>query len=226
MKLFFVPRLTLNNHSVFGASLPRCAQIRGIDAGGGALSSDRPPFTDGSEPVSSGDVMPYTSEQLFAFLADCGITALTVEHAPLLTVEDAKTHRGLTEGAHTKNLFLKDRKDALFLVVLQEDAAVDLKTLHKTIGASGKLSFGSADLLLEVLGVIPGAVSPFSAINDTERRVAIALDEALLQSGKLNHHPLVNTKTTTIGRDDLLTFLQKIDHEPKILPASVPRLAQ
>lgn len=170
--------------------------------------------------------MPYTSEQLFAFLADCGITALTVEHAPLLTVEDAKTHRGPTEGAHTKNLFLKDRKDALFLVVLQEDAAVDLKTLHKTIGASGKLSFGSADLLLEVLGVIPGAVSPFSAINDTERRVAIVLDEALLQNDKLNHHPLVNTKTTTIGRDDLLTFLQKIDHEPKILPVSVPRLAQ
>lgn len=164
--------------------------------------------------------MPATSDDLFAFLERQGIMTSTVDHPPLLTVEDAKTHRGTIDGAHTKNLLLKDRKGKLFLVVLQEDASLDLKTVHQTLGANGKVSFGSADLLREVLGVIPGAVSPFGVINDTENQVTVVLDTALMESAKLNHHPLVNTKTTTIGRDDLVAFLKAAGHPPRFLALS------
>jgi len=162
--------------------------------------------------------MPRTPDDLFAFLQSHGIETTTVDHPPLYTVEDAKLLRGAVEGAHTKNLFLKDKKGNLFLVVIEADATVDLKALPPIIGASGRLSFGSPDLLLEVWGVVPGAVSPFGALNDTAARVTVVLDAALEQSQKLNHHPLVNTKTTTILREDLVRFLRATGHDPKILP--------
>lgn len=162
--------------------------------------------------------MPHTPDDLFDFLASHDIAVTTVDHPPLYTVQDSKMLRGALEGAHTKNLFLKDKKGQLFLVVIEADASVDLKAIPQIIGASGRVSFGSPELLLEILGVFPGSVSPFGAINDTEGRVTIVLDEALLHSEKLNHHPLVNTKTTTIGREDLLRFLRATGHEPKILP--------
>ena len=122
----------------------------------------------------------------------------------------------------TKNLFLKDRKGNLFLIVLQEDASVDLKRVHEIIGGQGKVSFGSADLLTEVWGVQPGAVTPFGAINDHAQRVTVVLDKALLEHDRLNHHPLVNTRTTTITREGLVAFLKATGHEPKILSVSEP----
>jgi len=165
--------------------------------------------------------MPATPDDLFAYFDKLGIAVSTVEHPPLYTVEDSKALRGKIEGGHTKNLFLKDRKGNLFLVVLQEDASVDLKRIHEVIGGQGKVSFGSAELLTEVWGVLPGAVTPFGAINDTAQRVTVVLDEALLENAKLNHHPLVNTRTTTIAREDLVAFLKATGHEPKIAAVSV-----
>src|SRR5262245_43294687 len=100
-----------------------------------------------------------TIEELFAFLASLGIAVTTVEHPPLFTVEESKALRGTLPGGHTKNLFLKDRKGGLFLVVADEDARIDLKRIHEVIGAAGKVSFGSAELLSEVFGVLPGAVT-------------------------------------------------------------------
>jgi Ala-tRNA(Pro) deacylase len=164
--------------------------------------------------------MPATPDDLFAFFDKLGIAVSTVEHPPLYTVEDSKALRGKIEGGHTKNLFLKDRKANLFLVVLQEDASVDLKRIHELIGGQGKVSFGSADLLTEVWGVLPGAVTPFGAINDTTQRVTVVLDQALMANAKLNHHPLVNTQTTTIAREDLVAFLKATGHEPKIVAVS------
>ena len=164
--------------------------------------------------------MPATPDDFFAYLDKLGIAVSTVDHPPLHTVEDSKALRGQIEGGHTKNLFLKDRKGALFLVVLQEDATVDLKSIHQIIGAQGKVSFGSADLLTEVWGVLPGAVTPFGAINDPEARVTVVLDAALMKHERLNHHPLVNTRTTTIARDDLVSFLKATGHEPRILAVS------
>lgn len=161
--------------------------------------------------------MPLTPDDLFAFLNSHGIEVATVDHPPLYTVEDAKMLRGSMEGAHTKNLFLKDKKGQLFLVVVPADLSVDLKAIPDIIGANGRISFGSPELLLEILGLVPGSVSPFGAINDTDHRVTIVLDETLLEATKLNHHPLVNTKTTTISRDGLLQFLRATGHEPKIV---------
>ncbi len=91
--------------------------------------------------------MPATPDDLAAFLRDLGMETTTVTHPPLHTVEESQALRGEIPGAHTKNLFLKDKKDALFLVVAPEDAAIDLKRLHQRIGAAGRLSFGRAELL-------------------------------------------------------------------------------
>ncbi|PWB63647.1 MAG: DNA-binding protein [Bradyrhizobiaceae bacterium] len=159
--------------------------------------------------------MPATPDELFAFLDRLDIPHTTAAHPPLFTVEQSQALRGTIPGGHTKNLFLKDKKDTVFLVVLREDARVDLKTLHHRLGA-GRFSFGSADLLRALLGVEPGAVTPFGVINDTERRVTVVLDAAMMEEAILNYHPLVNTMTTSIGRDDLVRFLAATGHPPRI----------
>jgi Ala-tRNA(Pro) deacylase len=164
--------------------------------------------------------LPATPADLFAFLDRLGIVHTTVTHPPLFTVEQSQALRGTIPGGHSKNLFLKDKKSALFLVVTLEDAAVDLKGLHRTLGAQGRFSFGSADLLREVLGVEPGSVTPFAALNDTAQRVSVVLDQAMMQHVTLNYHPLVNTMTTSIDRNDLVQFLTAAGHPPKILAVS------
>ncbi|HEX9903552.1 MAG TPA: prolyl-tRNA synthetase associated domain-containing protein, partial [Propylenella sp.] len=109
--------------------------------------------------------MAASRTDLLAALERLGIAAETAEHPPLFTVEQSRALRGAIPGGHTKNLFLKDKKGAVFLVVAEEDAEIDMKTLHQRIG-SARLSFGKPELLAELLGVIPGAVTPFGAIND------------------------------------------------------------
>jgi Ala-tRNA(Pro) deacylase len=160
--------------------------------------------------------MPATRADLAACLEELGIVTLTVEHPPLHTVEESQALRGEIAGGHTKNLFLKDKKDRIYLVVAEEDAAVDMKTLHKVIG-SARLSFGRPELLVELFGVVPGSVTPFGAINDTAGRVSVILDEGLMRHERLNFHPLENTATTTINRDDLVAFLRHTGHEPQIM---------
>ena len=159
---------------------------------------------------------PTTPEQLFAALDALGIMHATVKHPPLFTVERSRALRGQILGGHTKNLFLRDKKHALYLVVALEDADIDLKGLHRLLGASGRFSFGSANLLREVLGVAPGAVTPFGAINDKEGRVTVVLDAVMMEHATLNYHPLINTMTTSITRDDLVKFLESTGHVPRI----------
>jgi Ala-tRNA(Pro) deacylase len=163
--------------------------------------------------------MPASRADLLAFLDRLGIATVTFDHPPLFTVEQSRALRGAIPGGHTKNLFLKDKKDAVFLVVAEEDAEIDMKRLHDRIG-SARLSFGRSELLTDLLGVIPGAVTPFGVINDTTGRVAVILDEPLMRHERLNFHPLDNSATTTIGRDDLLTFLKATGHEPRTLAVS------
>src|ERR1700726_3415697 len=152
--------------------------------------------------------MTATSDDLFAFLDRLGIKHASVRHAPLFTVEQSQALRGTIPGGHTKNLFLKDKKDALFLVVASEDAVIDLKSLHRRLGASGRFSFGSAALMREVLGIEPGSVTPFAAINDTAGRVTVRLYRAMIANEVLNYHPLDNTMTTSISREGLVKFLE------------------
>ncbi len=163
--------------------------------------------------------MPASPDDLFAFLDRLGIPHPTVSHAPLFTVEQSLGLADRVPGGHSKNLFLKDTRGTLYLIVLLEDARVNLKALPGLIG-SGRVSFGSADLLREALGVEPGSVTPFSLINDRDRRVTPVFDAAMMERPLLNFHPLVNTMTTSIERDHLLTFAAATGHTPLIRPVS------
>ncbi len=166
--------------------------------------------------------MPARPADLFAFLDRLGIAHATVTHPAVFTVEEAARLRGTVAGGHTKNLFLKDKRGRLFLVVALEDAAIELKSLHRRLSARGRFSFGSAEQLREALGVEPGSVTPFAALNDTAGRVTVVLDAAMLGHETLNYHPLDNTMTTSIGRDDLIRFLEATGHRPRIERVSGP----
>ena len=159
---------------------------------------------------------PATPDELFARLDALGIAHATVRHAPVFTVDQAKGHRGEIRGGYSKNLFLKDKQDRLFLGVTLEDVAVDLKALSPLIGA-GRLSFASSELLREHLGVEPGSVTPFALINDRANRVTPVLDQAMLDEPSLHFHPLVNDATTAIASPDLLRFVAACGHRPLIL---------
>jgi Ala-tRNA(Pro) deacylase len=161
--------------------------------------------------------MPASPEDLLAYLAALGIDTETVDHPPLFTVEDSQALRGEILGGHTKNLFVKDKKGRLFLLVLGEETVIDLKRVHEKIGAQGRVSFGSADLLEEVWGVRPGAVTPFGAINDKAGKVCVVLDEVMMRHERLNFHPLVNTRTTGLASADLIKFLRATGHEPLVV---------
>jgi Ala-tRNA(Pro) deacylase len=165
--------------------------------------------------------MAASPDDLFAYLDSLGIAHKTITHLPVFTVEEGRVLRGTMTGAHTKNLFLRDKKGVPFLVVALESAVIELKSLHRQLGATGRFSFGSADLMRELLGVTPGSVTPFAVINDTDHRVTVVLEAAMMAYEVLNFHPLVNTGTTTISRDGLLKFLEATGHPPRIetLPA-------
>ena len=164
--------------------------------------------------------MPKTETDLFAFLAELGIDATTRRHPPLFTVADSQALRGEIPGGHTKNLFLKDKKDRFFLVTVDEEAVVDLKQIHHLIGASSRVSFGKPEMLMELLGVVPGAVTVFGLINDTEKRVTLILDAALMENAVINAHPLTNEATTSIAAADLVRFVKATGHEPTVLKVS------
>ena len=164
--------------------------------------------------------MPQTPDQLFAFLDQLGIAHSTVTHPPLFTVEQSRALRGQIPGGHTKNLFLRDKKNNVFLVTAEEDAEIDLKGLHRVLGASGRFSFGSAELMMELLGVAPGSVTPLGVLHDTQGRINVVLDAALMEHDTINCHPLRNTMTTSLKREDLVKFLEATGHSPRITRVS------
>jgi Ala-tRNA(Pro) deacylase len=155
-------------------------------------------------------------QQLFERLDHLGIAHRSVEHPPVFTVEDAKALRGNLPGHHVKNLFLRNKKEEMWLVVALEDRAIDLKRLGEVLGA-GRLSFGSAERLKRHLGVEPGSVTPLALINDGRRAVRLALDRTLANRAPVNVHPLVNTMTTTMDSAALLRFFSVTGHEPRWL---------
>ena len=165
--------------------------------------------------------MPATRDDLMAFFQDLGIEVSTVDHQPVFTVAESGDLHERIPGGHTKNLFVKDKKGRLFLIVALHDAEIDLKKVHQIIGAQGRVSFGNAELLMEVLGVEPGSVTPFSLINDrSENRVIPVFDAAMMQHEVLNYHPLKNDATTAISAQDLLKFAQACGHDAKVLAVS------
>ncbi len=161
--------------------------------------------------------MPASPHDLFARLDELGIAHQTIEHPPLFTVEDSQKLRGDIPGAHIKNLFVKDKKGRIFLLVAEEDAVIDLKKVHELIGAQGRVSFVSGERMEEIWGVKPGAVTPFGAINDTDGLVTVILEAGVMRDRLINAHPLVNTMTTAISSDDLERFLKAENHAPHII---------
>jgi Ala-tRNA(Pro) deacylase len=159
--------------------------------------------------------MPATRDDLFRRLEELGITTRTAEHKAVFTVAESTGLERELPGGHTKNLFLKDAKGRLLLVIAENHTAVDLKTLHKTLGCA-RLSFGKPDLLMEVLGIPAGSVTAFALMNDHDRQVRVVIDANLMRHGSINCHPLENTATTNIGRDELLAFIRACGHEPSV----------
>jgi Ala-tRNA(Pro) deacylase len=163
-----------------------------------------------------------TREDLLAFLAAHGIEHTTREHAAVFTVAESGDIKTDIPGAHTKNLFLKDAKDQLWLVSAEGHAQIDLKRLHTVIG-SARLSFGKAELMEAVLGVTPGSVTAFGLVNDTGRQVRFVLDRTLAEADLVNFHPLTNTATTTVTADGFRRFLAAIGVTPLVVDFAAMR---
>ena len=159
---------------------------------------------------------PATAADLFALLDRIGVEHSTLQHPPVFRVEEGQEIKAALPGAHTKNLFLKDAKDRLWLISALGETRIDLKALPAAIG-SARLSFGREALLQEALGVRPGSVTLFALINDPAHRVRLVLDKALLAHALVNFHPLSNDATTAISREGMLRFLQALGVEPLVV---------
>ncbi len=160
--------------------------------------------------------LPTTPASLLARLAELGIEVENHSHVPIFTVAESKALPLQIPGAHIKNLFLKNKKGRMWLVVCLEDRKIDLKDLGERLGA-GRLSFGSPDRLMTHLGVKPGAVTPFAVINDPQGAVTLVLDAGILAHDQVNCHPLVNHMTTVIKTDDLMGFFEALAHPPQVI---------
>jgi Ala-tRNA(Pro) deacylase len=152
--------------------------------------------------------------RLFQRFAELDIDAPTVPYPTHQTVEEGKLLRGAMAGTFTKNLLLKDKKGRLFLLTVHEDRTLDLKTLHVQIGAQSRLNFASADVMTQRLGAAPGALTPLALMHDTDGAVTAVVDAALLTADQINVHPLINSESTGLHPDDLLTFIRSCGREP------------
>jgi len=164
----------------------------------------------------AASALPTSPAKLFNILQELQIAVTNHSHEPVFTVEQAKALRGTLPGGHIKNLFLRNKKEEMWLIVVGEDKPIDLKELGERLGA-GRLSFGSPDRLMRYLGVLPGSVTPFSVVNDREGKVKVVLDQDLLNFDLVNCHPLVNDQTTALKPSDLLAFLEAQGHKPSLM---------
>jgi len=177
------------------------------------------------EPVVVETPLAAICPPLAGHLDRLGIATVTVTHPPVHTVEEARATYDAIPGVHCKNLFLKDTKGAVFLVVCPHDRVVDVNRLHRRLGeavGARRLSFGKADLLREVLGVEPGSVTPLALINDSERCVTVILDAAMMTAETANYHPLVNSATTSIRTADLRRLIDDLGHSVHVVDLECP----
>ncbi|PPD14488.1 MAG: hypothetical protein CTY25_13615 [Methylobacterium sp.] len=157
------------------------------------------------------------SAPALALLEKLGIRHRTVEHPPVFTVAESQALRGTLPGGHTKNLFTKDKADRLFLITAEEDSPIDLNATSKLLGTKGRLSFASAELLRAHLGVEPGSVTPLALVNDKAVAVTFILEKRLLEHEIINVHPLINSRTTALKREDLLAYIAATGHKVEVL---------
>ncbi|MEQ7156041.1 prolyl-tRNA synthetase associated domain-containing protein [Brevundimonas aurifodinae] len=159
---------------------------------------------------------PHDRDSLLAFMAERGIEQTTHEHPAVFRVEEGLDLKASMPGAHTKNLFLKDKKGRLWLISARQDTVIDLKLAPKVIG-SDRLSFGNETLMQETLGVRPGSVTALGLINDVERRVGFVLDRRLWEAEIVNFHPLTNTATTALSQAAFRRFLTEIGRAARVV---------
>ena len=160
--------------------------------------------------------MAIIPQDLLSYLEELGIEQRTLWHEPVFRVEEGLEIKTRLPGGHTKNLFLKDAKDQLWLVSALGETAIDLKALPRAIG-SARLSFGSATLMEQVLGVTPGSVTAFALVNDTDHRVRFVADAALMAADPVNFHPLTNAATTAVSQEAFRRFLAAVGVTPLIV---------
>jgi Ala-tRNA(Pro) deacylase len=166
-----------------------------------------------------------TRDDLIAFLDGQGIDSTTYDHPAVFTVGESGAIKQEIPGAHTKNLFLKDARDQLWLISAEGHAQIDLKRLHTVIG-SARLSFGKAELMEATLGVTPGSVTAFGLINDSDHRVRFVLDRTLAEAELVNFHPLTNTATTTVSGGGFRRFLAALGVEPLVVDFVAMRVVE
>ena len=174
---------------------------------------------------------PATEADLFGRLDALGVEHTTVRHRPVFTVEEGADIKAQIPGAHSKNLFLKDKAGRLALVCALGETQVALNRLHRPLGFD-RFSFGKEELLFETLGVRPGSVTLFALINDRARAVTLVLDAALLAGDPICFHPLTNEATTAVSRAGVGAFVRDwggtariVDfsgEEPVLLPDAFP----
>ena len=162
---------------------------------------------------------------LEAFFAREGIGHTTHDHPAVFRVGEGEEIKAAIPGAHTKNLFLKDAKDQLWLISARDTTQIDLKRLHTVIG-SARLSFGNATLMDETLGVAPGSVTAFALVNDKDRRVRFVLDRALAEAERVNFHPLTNTATAGVSAEGFRKFLAAVGVKPVIVDFAAMAVVQ
>lgn len=158
----------------------------------------------------------FDRDRLLAWMAANGVEQTTHDHPAVFRVDEGLELKAAMPGAHTKNLFLKDKKGRLWLISARQDTVVDLKRAPKIIG-SDRLSFGNEGLLYETLGLTPGSVTALGLINDPDQRVTFILDKALWDADIVNFHPLTNTATTALAQADFRRFLALIRREPMVV---------
>lgn len=170
--------------------------------------------------------MSATRADLFALLDRADIAHRTVEHPAIFTVEEGRELKTQWPGGHSKNLFLKDKADALYLAVALGETRVDLVGLGRRLGAKGRLSFGRPELMTATLGVIPGAVTPFALMNDTARALArVIVDANILRHDPMWFHPLENTASTAVSPADFMKFLAAVGVAPLVVDLAAPAAA-
>lgn len=160
--------------------------------------------------------MAFDRDSFLVWLDGQGIAHETVEHPAVFRVDEGLDLKAELPGAHSKNLFLKDKKQRLWLVSARQDTRIDLKRLDRVIG-SARLSFAQETVLAEALGLTPGSVTALGLINDEGHRVTLVLDRRLWEADRVNFHPLKNTATTGLAQDQFRRFLQIIGVEPVVV---------
>lgn len=161
----------------------------------------------------------YYPQNLIDLMNNLQISYQIYTHEPVFTVAEADKVSASISGAHTRNLFLRDKRENMFLVTLRQDTPIDLKKLSDLLGV-GRFSFGSPERLWTYLGVKPGSVTPLAILNDTNKKVTLILEQGMMDEPLINFHPLDNAMTVGMAPKELMKIIENHDISPQIIDLS------